>query len=1201
MSKKLYLLCALLVVVLALTVVPALAATQVVKTFNMNTNPGWTLEGDWAFGLPQGLGGDPDTHAGRDPNSTESAGNVLGENLAGNYTATVDESAISGDIDLSGKVGVKLTFKSWLEVQDSLHDQATVEVSNDGGGSWTEVFKNSPDADTKDATTTVGGVSREVDISSVADHQTIQIRFRMVSDSTIEFGGWNLKTVTISAEADASGSAWLMGATDDLTTAWTLDAGWQVGAPAAGTSGQPPSPDPDAQGVDPSTDSTGVVGSVNPILGYRIGANYERSMVQKYATSPVQDFTSARSVKLLFQRWLAVEDGRFDHAALQINNDGLDDSSEALNEDFSGGLGSWAGDGTGTVDVVDEALALSGNESATLTVDTSQFYTMTINAELGFTPATGSTGSVKLQFNGGSGWVTIATVPAVQSLTAIPPFTVPAPSAAENNASFKIRVLLSGLATDAAAADNIVITGVKWVDLFTNPVGPNGDGTKADFFDTEWAAETIDLTDFADGNDAVSIRFVMGPSDGFVPTPPQLGTEFGGWSVENIQFTTGTSQWLPTADELPTGMVWETGDTATFTVKNYGTGYWDDLFTLDLVEAALITAPVADRWSANETAVDGTVASSDSTDFSFDIVAPPLTSLVYKVPLVTGAPDPSDPKKSNLDINATLLQDGVPVPLYDDLSGTGVPTGKIVTDRFPDILPGSDGNWARYWTEELAGRVPFVIRGFTEPDGSATYRPLVQIDRSAMSVFIQRAMMIDISNAAFKGTFRDVDEDTFGALSIEALAAASVVQGFPPDFTTFQPATLVSRDQMAKFIANGAGLATPTPGTATFDDVPLLIPGTTNPNPFAKFIYACATANIVQGFKDITIPNNVTYRPLEIVGRDQLAVFVWRAFMRVSGTAVVLGGPAVTAIDPSAAATVGWQSVGEANAWADTNFMYVTLDALRLNTNLLTPSGASQVFQVRFELRGPSDVTAPVSRTFITDTPVGGPELTAAGIATVKAAAAASGVPYLTFFKLIPKDSPTAPATTPFHGDFTLVVSVATPSGAGLAWNEVLRQPEYKAYGRRYFDNFDAGIPGAWTLTGDPAKPVAVGVAGIGKAGQLNGQVAKFVKTGQMKQSLNMTGWSDMILTAKIIPAFLGASDTFTIQYSTDGGVTWTTGYSKTNVPKPSNLAKVSATKISFALGSAANDNPNFQLRITLNGAAVSAIVYLDDLQIKGL
>ena len=669
-------------------------------------------------------------------------------------------------------------------------------------------------------------------------------------------------------------------------------------------------------------------------------------------------------------------------------------------------------------------------------------------------------------------------------------------------------------------------------------------------------------------------------------------------------------------------------------MKNYGTGYWDDTFGLFLVDAATITATETERWAAggSEADVSDPVASGATNEFDFDITAPPLTSMAYAVPPPASGDlgDPTDPKLSSLDINAKLEQDGpdgTPVPLYNNIdsvnaTGTGVPTEKIVIDRFPDILPGTDGVWARYWIEELAGRVPFVVQGFIEPDGSATYRPLVDIDRASMAVYIQRAMEIDISNATFLGMFRDVDKDTFGALSIEALAQTinpangeQVVSGYPPDYTTFQPTTDVTRDQMAKFIANGSGLATPTPGRATFDDVPLLLPGTATPNPFAKYIYACAGENIVQGYQDTTTPNGVTYRPSIVVSRDQLAVFVWRAFMEPSGAAVILGGPAVTAIDPSdsATTTVGWQSAAEADAWTDSSFMYGTFDALLLNNSLLTPSGAEQVFQVKFELRGPSDVTAPASRTFITDMvqPLGGApavKLNAAALPAVQLAAATSGVPYLTFFEAIPQDSPTPPATTPYHGDFTLVVSVATPSSTsstGSAWTAANRQPEFKSYGRFLFNNFDNGDLSAWTLTGTPAKPITVLATGIGigKPGELNGQVVKFVETGQMKQGFNTTGWSDMILTAKIIPAFLDTSDTFTIEYSTDGGTTWQTGYSISDVPAPAtaDLLKVLATKITINLPAAANGNPNFMLRITLNGATVNAIVYLDDLQIKGL
>ena len=223
----------------------------------------------------------------------------------------------------------------------------------------------------------------------------------------------------------------------------------------------------------------------------------------------------------------------------------------------------------------------------------------------------------------------------------------------------------------------------------------------------------------------------------------------------------------------------------------------------------------------------------------------------------------------------------------------------------------------------------------------------------------------------------------------------------------------------------------------------------------------------------------------------------------------------------------------------------------------------------------------------------------AAGVAAKKAAAVATGVPYLTFFQLIPMDSPTAPATTPYHGDFTLVVSVGTPSGSATVWNEAKRQPGYRAYGRYLFNDFNTGIPSAWTLTGTPAIPVAASGSGVGDLGA--DQAVKFVQTGRLARSLDTTGWTEMILTAKIVAPFLAASDTFTFEISSDGGVNWTTLSSTSDVPVPDVLADVEATAISAPIPASASDNPNVQIRITLTGASVSAVVYLDDLQIKGL
>ena len=1178
MSKKSYLLCALLALGLALLAVPAFAGTQTVKTWNMNAaNPGWTLSGDWAYGIPTGLGGSGDPVVGRDPNSTESGGNVLGNNLAGNYAAGSSSDAVSETVNLTGNVGVKLHFAAWLNVQDSLHDQASVSVSTDGGGSWTEVWVNSANTNTIQTSF----VTEDVDISDVADGQTIQLRFSLVSDASVQFGGWNLKSASLTAEADNPTTQWLVGAGDDVTTgakAWSLDTGWTVGAPFVGTSGQTTTEG--LVGADPATANTGAL-----VLGYNIGANYERSMTQKYATTPVLDLSSKRAVKLSFYRWLAVEDARYDHAAVQINNDDKE-VQELFSDDFSGSLSGYDISGLGLPEpaIVSEVLEIHGAKAVAKALDTSEFYSIAVSAKLGATfVSDATTDHLKLQWSkdGGSTWNDIpgADITATQALTAVS-YSIPAGAGAEENPNFRVRAVMTGVENnDIGRVDDLLVEGVQWVSLWTNPIGPKSDGSKNDLFETAWSKQLFDLSDSADGNDAVRIRFVMGPSDSFTPTGTQVATEFGGWSIDDVQFTEGTTAWLPIDLGLPASMAWGAGDTATFTVKNCGTGYWDDTFSFVLTEE--VTAPAAaatDRWGGdNEIFVDGTVDMGAETSFDFGIVAPPLSTIAYKPGAAVGSPGDEKESAKVLDIAGALKQDPDWIPLYNNLDpDTDLPTGTITVSRFPDIQPGTDGYWARFWTEELAGRVPYVVQGFTEPDGSATYRPLLELDRAAMSVYIQRAKGLPL--LAYAGVFRDVESGFWAAKEIEALWRAGVVQGYPPDFTTFQPTNIVTRDQMAKFIANGAGLPIVAVGTDPFSDVPVFLPGTSTRNGFVDFIAACKTANVVVGYSD------GTYRPAGTVSRDQLAVFVWRAFLRpTSGAAVVLAGPAITAINPGTAAYVGWPSSSQADGWKNTRYMYAQFDRLRFGSDLLSPSGP---WQVKFELRDAGEATAAALRTWAFD-------INNATLTAQEAAGRSSGVPYYTVSQLIPQWTP----TTLIQGDFTFVVSSRDGSGN---WSEVVRKPAFKNYGRFKYWAFDAAgdLTPQWTLTGDPAKPALAAAVG-----NLSGSVVKFVKDGQMKQSISTLGWQSMIVSFDYIADNLSSSETFTVEYSVDGGTNWSTGTTisnKANI-KDADLPKAKKTSVSFSLPGTANDNPNFQMRITLNAGTVNSVFYLDKLQIKGL
>jgi len=79
----------------------------------------------------------------------------------------------------------------------------------------------------------------------------------------------------------------------------------------------------------------------------------------------------------------------------------------------------------------------------------------------------------------------------------------------------------------------------------------------------------------------------------------------------------------------------------------------------------------------------------------------------------------------------------------------------------------------------------------------------------------------------------------------------------------------VSRDSMAVFIARadaGGDAGVPDgPAEATFDDVP-------TDYWCYKYIEYCAGEEIVQGY------DPVTYGPTGLVTRDQMAVFITRAF-----------------------------------------------------------------------------------------------------------------------------------------------------------------------------------------------------------------------------------------------------------------------------------------------------------------------------------
>lgn len=132
-------------------------------SWNMDTNPGWTTQGLWAWGTPTGGGGD---HGGPDPGSGYTGSNVYGYNLSGDYENNLPERHLTSTaVNCAGLSNVSLKFRRRLGVETSFYDHAYVRVSNNGTA-WTTFWQNSAQvADTS-------WVLQDFDISSIAGWST---------------------------------------------------------------------------------------------------------------------------------------------------------------------------------------------------------------------------------------------------------------------------------------------------------------------------------------------------------------------------------------------------------------------------------------------------------------------------------------------------------------------------------------------------------------------------------------------------------------------------------------------------------------------------------------------------------------------------------------------------------------------------------------------------------------------------------------------------------------------------------------------------------------------------------------------------------------------------------------------------------------------------------------------------------------------
>ena len=170
------------------------AAPQFIYSADMDTNPGWTYDGYWAWGTPTGQGG---AKGNPDPTSGFTGANVVGYDLLGDYGWIIGSTqwATTPAINCTNHTGVTLTFYRWLNIDTYSRDEAYIEVSTDGAN-WTPIWQNP--AKIMDSSWTL----QTFDISAIADNQpTVYIRWGLgPTNNNQHYSGWNIDDVEVDGD-----------------------------------------------------------------------------------------------------------------------------------------------------------------------------------------------------------------------------------------------------------------------------------------------------------------------------------------------------------------------------------------------------------------------------------------------------------------------------------------------------------------------------------------------------------------------------------------------------------------------------------------------------------------------------------------------------------------------------------------------------------------------------------------------------------------------------------------------------------------------------------------------------------------------------------------------------------------------------------------------------------------------------------------
>jgi hypothetical protein len=171
----------------------SVGSEMTLEDWNLDGDPGWTVEGQWEFGVPLGAGGAKGMNP--DPIAGATGSTVYGVNLAGQFDKAPGGPfyLTLGPLNLSQVEDVSLAFDRWLNSAAPPDIASTVEVSPDGN-SWTTVWSSSA------LITDAAWTPQSFDISGAADGgSAVSIRwgYQVVNRVPQAGSGWNIDDVTL--------------------------------------------------------------------------------------------------------------------------------------------------------------------------------------------------------------------------------------------------------------------------------------------------------------------------------------------------------------------------------------------------------------------------------------------------------------------------------------------------------------------------------------------------------------------------------------------------------------------------------------------------------------------------------------------------------------------------------------------------------------------------------------------------------------------------------------------------------------------------------------------------------------------------------------------------------------------------------------------------------------------------------------------